>query len=140
MVRNRSAWMIGVVALVAGLGLAAAAARAAEEKGVVGKWKLEYEPGDGQVRRPLLTIKKAGDDLKGEWLDGQEKGTIKDLKFKDGKLSFKLEAKYNGDPVSVTYEGEIKGDAIRGEGEWDYQGMTGTFGFEGKREAEKPKE
>jgi hypothetical protein len=128
-----------VLVLVAASGVLAATARAADENDALGKWKLTYEPGDGR-HESVLTVTKDGQALKGEWVDDDDKGTVKDLKFKDGKLSFKREGEYNGEPFSVTFEGKVKGDSIEGEGKWEYQGMSGTFTFEGKREAAKPKE
>ena len=129
----------GVLVLVAAWGVLAATAGAADEKEVVGTWKLAFEPGDGR-HEPVLTIDKEGPELRGRWVDGDnKKATIKDLRFTDGKLSFKLESEYNGEAVSTKFEGKVKGDAIEGEGQWEYQGMSGSFPFEGKREVAKPK-
>jgi len=127
-----------VLALVAVVGVFATIARAADQNDVIGKWKLRYEPGDGQTHEPVLTVTKDGSDLKGECAEGDQKSTVKDLRFKDGKLSFRREGQYNGAPASATFEGRVKGDTIEGEGRWEYQGMSGSFPFAGKREAVAP--
>ncbi len=128
-----------VLVLVAASGLVAATAAAADEKDVVGTWKLSYNPGD-RLHEPTLTVTKEASGLKGKFDDGDGKLDAKDIRFKDGKLSFTIEVQVGGDTATVAFKGEVKGDAIEGEGDWEYQGMTGTFPFDGKHEAAKPKE
>ena len=80
------------MALVLG---ASGLAAAADEKAVdpVGTWKCEYEIG-GQQRTATLKIKKDGDNLVGtmSWPD-QVGAKLKDLKLKDGTLTFSAERK-----------------------------------------------
>jgi prepilin-type N-terminal cleavage/methylation domain-containing protein len=134
-----SNFKVCMLALIAVAGVLAGTAKAADEKDVVGTWKLRYEPGDGQTHEPVLKITKDKAGLKGEFVDGDRKMKVKEIQLKDGELRFKVEGEYNGDPVSVTYKGKPGGDSIKGEAQWEYQGMTGTYEFEGKREATKPK-
>jgi hypothetical protein len=128
-----------VFVLVSALGVFAARAGSADERDVVAAWKLSYEPVDGRTHEPILIISKAGSDPKGEWAEDDKKSTVKDLQFKDGKLRFRWEGEYNGEAVSVTYEGQLKGDNIEVEGRWMYQGMSGSFPFTGKRGAAQTK-
>jgi hypothetical protein len=128
-----------IAVLAAVLGLLAFSAGAAEEKGILGIWKLSYEPGDGQTHEPVLTITKGKSGYKGEFVEGEKKLTAKDLRFKDGKLSFTIESEYNGEPASTEFEGKVTGDSIEGECSWKYQEMTGTFAFTGKRKETKTK-
>jgi len=116
-----------------------ATARAADEKDVVGTWKLKYDPGDGQTHEPILKITQDKAGLKAEFGEGDQKMKVKEIQLKDGELRVKVEGEYNGEAVSVAYKGKLVGDSIKGEGQWEYQGMTGTFEFEGKREAAKAK-
>ncbi len=124
----------GVLVLIAASGVFAATAGAADEKDVVGRWKLKYEPGDGQTHEPVLTVTKNGTDLKAEFVEGDQRQTVKDVRYKDGELSVKVESKYNDESVSVTYRARPEGDALKGDATWEYQGMSGTFPFEGKRQ------
>jgi acetyl esterase/lipase len=128
-----------VLVLVAVAGVIATTARAADQNDVIGKWKLKYEAGDGQTHEPVVTITRNGQDLKGECAEGDQKSPVKDLRFKDGQLSFRRDGQHNGTPASATFEGRVKGDAIEGEGRWEYQGMSGSFPFTGKREAAEPR-
>jgi hypothetical protein len=119
----------------------AGTAGAADEKAEdpVGTWKLKYDPGNGQTHEPVLKITQDKAGLKAEFSEGDNKMKVKEIQLKDGELRFKVEGEYNGEAVSVAYKGKLAGDSIKGEGQWEYQGMTGTFEFEGKREAAKAK-
>ena len=136
--RSRN-FKVSMLVLIAVAGVFATTARAADEKGVVGTWKLKYDPGDGQTHEPVLKITKDKAGLKGEFADGDQKLKVKEIQLKDGELRFKVEGEYNGDPVSIAYKGKPTGDSIKGEAQWEYQGMTGTYEFEGKREKAKSK-
>ena len=74
------------VALV--LGVCGLAGAADDKVDPVGTWKCEYEIG-GQKRTSTLTIKKDGDKLAGtmSWPD-QKETKLKDVKLKDGDLTF----------------------------------------------------
>lgn len=126
-----------VLAVVVGAGALGTTARGADETDVVGTWTLKYEPGDGQTHEPVLTITKDKDGLKGEFVEGENKGMVKELRLKDGELRVKVESKYNDEPAVVTYTGKPDGDAWKGDAAWEYQGMSGSFSFEAKRQAAK---
>ena len=73
-------------------------AGAADDKVVdpIGTWKCEYEIG-GQQRKATLMIKKDADAFAGtmSWPD-QDETKLKDLKLKDGTLTFSAERKLGG--------------------------------------------
>ena len=123
------------VALVLGVcGLA----DAADDKVVdpVGTWKCEYEIG-GQQRTSTLKIKKDGDNLAGtmSWPD-QDETKLKDLKVKDGTLTFSAERKLMGmdDGLTVEYKLTIDGNKLKGKGAAEVGGEKREFDIEGKRE------
>jgi len=120
------------VALVLGLcGLA----RAADEKAdPVGTWKCEYAIGDLQ-RTATLTIKKDGDKLAGtmSWPD-QKEAVLKDVKLKDGELSFSAERVIGGNTFPVGYKFTIDGDKLKGKGAVEYGGQKTEFDIAAKRE------
>src|SRR5437588_6586037 len=92
----------------------------ADEKVVdpVGTWKCEYEIG-GQQRTSTLKIKKDGDNLAGtmSWPD-QEETKLKDLKLKDGTLTFSADRKLPGmdDALPIEYKLKVDGDTLKGKG------------------------
>ena len=118
-------------ALVLGLcGLAGAA-----DKGdPVGTWKCEYEIG-GQKRTSTLTIKKDGDKLAGtmSW-PNQKETNLKDLKLKDGTLTFSAERKVMDNQFTVEYKLTIDGDKLKGKGAAEFGDQKQEFEINGKRE------
>ena len=119
-------------ALVLGLcGLAGAQDKKADP---VGTWKCEYEIG-GQKRTSTLTVKKDGDKLAGtmSWPD-QKETNLKDLKLKDGTLTFSAVRKFMDNEITVEYTLTIDGDKLKGKGAAEFGGQKQEFDIEGKRE------
>ena len=118
-------------ALVLGLcGLAAAADKADP----VGVWKCEYEIG-GNKRTSTLTIKKDGDKLAGtmNWPD-QKDEKLKEVKLKDGTLTFSAVRKFMGNAIPIDYTLTIDGDELKGKGASDFGGRKQEFDISGQRE------
>jgi len=122
---------IGLMALLLVVcGLAVAASQADP----VGTWKCEYSIGD-QKRTSTLTIKKDGDKLTGtmSWPD-QKDTNLKDLKLKDGELTFSAERVLGDNKIPVEYKFMVNGDTLKGKGTLDVGGEKRDFDIEGKRE------
>ena len=100
----------------------------------VGTWKCEYEIG-GQQRTSTLTIKKDGDKLAGtmSWPD-QKAEKLKDLKLKDGTLTFSAVRKLMGNEITVDYKLTIDGDKLKGKGSAEFGGEKQEWDIEAKRE------
>jgi hypothetical protein len=111
-------------------------ASAADDKAVdpVGTWKCEYEIG-GMKRTSTLTIKKDGDKLAGtmNWPD-QKDEKVKDLKLKDGTLTFSAVRKLMDNEITVEYKLTVDGDKLKGKGGAEFGGQKQEFDIEGKRE------
>ena len=107
---------------------------AADKVDPVGTWKCEYDIG-GQKRTSTLTIKKDGDKLAGtmSWPD-QKETNLKDLKLKDGTLTFSAVRRLMGNEITVEYTLTIDGDKFKGKGEAEFGGQKQEFDIEGKRE------
>jgi hypothetical protein len=112
------------------LGLCGLAGARDEKADSVGTWKCEYSIGD-QKRTSTLTIKKDGDKLDGtmSWPD-QKDEPLKDVKLKDGTLSFSAVRKLMGNEITVEYKLTITGDKLKGKGAVEKQ----EFDIDGKRE------
>jgi len=122
---------IGLIALVLVVyGLAVAANQADP----VGTWKCEYNIGD-QKRTSTLMIKKDGDKLTGtmSWPD-QKDTPLKDVKSKDGELTFSAERVLQDRKFNIEYKFMVNGDALKGKGTLDVGGEKRDFDIEGKRE------
>lgn len=109
-------------------------AGAADKADPVGTWKCEYEIG-GQKRTADLTIKKDGDKFAGtmSWPD-QKEAKLKDVKFKDGDLSFTAVRELMDMKLDVAYKVKIDGDKFKGKAAVDIGGQKQEIDFEGKRE------
>ena len=109
-------------------------ARAADKVEPVGKWKCEYEIGD-QKRTSTLTIKKDGDKLAGtmSWPNQKETG-VKNLKLKDGTLTFSAVRKLQENEITVEYTLTIDADKLKGKGAAEFGGEKQEFDIKGKRE------
>ena len=107
---------------------------AADKVEPVGTWKCEYEIG-GQKRTSTLTVKKDGDKLAGtmSWPD-QKATQLKDVKLKDGELTFSAVRLVMDNKFTVEYKLRINGDKLKGKGAVDVGGEKREFDIEGKRE------
>jgi len=119
------------VALVLGVcGLAGAA----DKVDPVGTWKCEYKIGD-MKRTSTLTIKKDGDKLAGTmtWPD-QKETQLKDVKLKDGELTFSAVRVFMENKIAIEYKFTITGDLLKGKAVGEFGGQKQEFDIEGKRE------
>ena len=100
----------------------------------VGTWKCEYEIG-GAKRTSTLTIKKDGDKLVGtmSWPD-QKETKLKDVKLKEGDLTFSAERVFMDNKIPIDYKLTITGDKLKGKGSAEFGGQKQEFDIEGKRE------
>ena len=119
-------------ALVVGLcGLAGAQGGNADP---VGTWKCEYTIGD-MKRTSTLMIKKDGDKFAGTmtWPD-QKDEKLKDVKLKDGTLTFSAVRKFMGNEFPLDFKLTIDGDKFSGKAASEFGGNKQEFDIEGKRE------
>ena len=116
------------------LGLCGLASARDEKVDPVGTWKCEYAIGD-QKRTSTLTIKQDGDTLAGtmSW-PGQKETNLKDVKLKDGELSFSAVRVLGDNKYPIEYKFTIDGDNLKGKGAVENGGNKTEFDIEGKRE------
>ena len=100
----------------------------------VGTWKCEYEIGD-MKRTSTLTIKKDGDKLAGtmDWPD-QKDAKLKDVKLKDGELTFSAVRELMDMKLTVEYKLKIDGDKFKGNAAVQVGDEKREIDIEGKRE------
>jgi hypothetical protein len=109
-------------------------ARAEDKADPVGTWKCEYTIGD-MKRTAELTVKKDGDKLVGtmSWPD-QKDEKLKDMKFKDGKLTFSAVRKFMDNTFPLDFTLTIEKDKFKGKAAAEVGGNKQEFDIEGKRE------
>ncbi len=105
-----------------------------EKADPVGTWKCEYEIG-GMKRTSTLTIKKEGDKHAGtmSWPD-QKDEKLKDVKLKDGTLTFSAVRKFMDNEIAIDYTFKVDGDKLKGKGAAEFGGDKQEFDIDGKRE------
>lgn len=110
---------------------------AAADADPVGTWKCEYEIG-GMKRTSTLTITKDGDKLSGTmaWTD-QKEFALKDVKLKDGTLTFAAVRKYMDNEIPINYSVKLDGDKFAGKGSAEFGGQKQEFEITGAREKKK---
>jgi hypothetical protein len=64
----------------------------------------------------------------------QKETDLKDVKLKDGTLTFSAVRKLMDNEIKVDYKLTIDGDKLKGKGSSDFGGMKQEFDIEGKRE------
>ena len=127
--------MKAILSMALVLGVCGLAVALEDRKGdPVGTWKCEYEIG-GQQRTSTLTIKKDGDKLAGtmSWPDQKEE-KLKDLKLKDGTLTFSAVRKIMDNEITVDYKLTIDGDKLKGKGSAEFGGEKREWDIKGQRE------
>ena len=97
------------------IGLCGFAGAEGEKADPVGTWKCEYKIGD-MKRMATLTITKDKDKLAGtmSWPD-QKDAKLKDLKFKDGELTFSNVRVFMDTKINLEYKLTITGDKFKGK-------------------------
>jgi hypothetical protein len=115
-------------------GLCGLASARDEKADPVGTWKCEYKIGDTK-RMSTLSIKKDGDKLEGtmSWPD-QKEAKLKDVKLKDGDLTFSAVREIMDMKLTVEYKFKVDGDKLTGKGSVENGGMKTEFDIEAKRE------
>jgi len=99
----------------------------------IGTWKIDISGPDGQTYNPEATITKDGDDLKGSYYSPRSDQTfdLKDVGLEsDNKLQFTLVHPQ----ITITYVGNIEGNAMNGLAHIDYQGQQYDADFSAERE------
>ena len=123
-----------ILSMVLLLGFCRLAGAEGEKADFIGTWKCDYEIGD-QKRTSTLTITKDGDELAAtmSWPD-QKETKLKDLKLKDGALTFSAVRVIGDNKYNVDYKFTLTGDKLKGKGALESGGEKREFDIEAKRE------
>jgi hypothetical protein len=126
--------MKAILSAVLVLGLCGVLGAGDDKADPVGTWKCEYDIG-GQKRESTLVIKKDGDKLAGTMtFQDKQEAKLKDVKFKDGELTFSAERELKDMKIPIEYKLKVDGDKLQGKGAAEFGGEKREFDFAGKRE------
>jgi hypothetical protein len=108
-----------------------------------GTWTWSRPGRDGgPARVTTLKLKVDGDKVTGtvSGREGTEPTKIENGKIKDDEISFAVTREFNGNSMTMKYNGKINGDAIKGKMETERDGQTRSSPWEAKRVTEKSTE
>src|SRR5262249_11867784 len=100
---------------------------------VGGAWKLKVPFKEGVVFEPTLKLVQEGSGLNGFYLGDQGETAIADALILGDEFTFEVNRTRDGKRFKLRYQGRIKDDALKGSVDYDFDGMTGSLDFEGKR-------
>jgi len=92
--------------------LVLACAGAAQDVDVTGSWDISLETGQGTAT-PSMVLRQDGENLSGSY-KGRLGETKLEGKVKDRTIRFTLTLKFQEQPVTVTYDGTVAGDTMKG--------------------------
>jgi hypothetical protein len=114
------------------VGLVVGVARAEDKANPTGTWKWSVER-NGQTFESTLKLKLEGDKLSGTLARGDRESKIGDGIYKDGEASFTVTREFNGNKVTMKYQGKVGGDTIKGKTEFERNGEKMSRDWEANR-------
>ncbi len=86
-----------------------------ETKGdITGDWQMNITIPEREIIEKLIISKNADGTLAGKWEARRGENTISDVKFEDSKLTFTRTSKFGDREFTMTFEGTVEGDNIKG--------------------------
>jgi hypothetical protein len=98
-----------------------------------GTWKLKVPFKDGFTFEPTLKLVQLGSGLNGSYLGEQGDTAIADALILGDEFTFEVGRDRDGKHFKLRYQGSVQGDTLKGSVDYDFDGMTGSLHFEGKR-------
>jgi hypothetical protein len=95
----------------------------------LGTWELKMTLSEREITARLLVTQAADEALKGTWSGRRGESPVQDLKFENGKLTFKRTRQNQGQEQVSTFEGTVKENTLSGQMKSD----RGEMKVEGSR-------
>jgi len=101
----------GLATLIAALALMIALPAMAGQ--IDGVWivKMDYE---GNLTPATLVFKTVDGKITGKWSSPNDESDLKNIKFENGKITFRRKFNLEGEQIDLDYQGTIQGDKISG--------------------------
>jgi hypothetical protein len=113
---------------------------------IAGEWQMNITMPAREIIEKLTITKNADGTLAGKWEAQRGENTISDVKFEGGKLTFTRTGKFGDREFTMTFEGTVEDDNIKGvfkgeRGEWEINAtrITAAKAEEVKKPAEVKK-
>jgi hypothetical protein len=102
---------------------------------VAGTWKLKVPMKDGPTFEPTVTLKQTGGAVSGSYTGEQGETPVADGLVLGDELTFEVNKQKDGKSYKLRYQGKVNGDMIKGNVDYNFDGITGFMDFDGKRVA-----
>jgi len=106
---------------------------------VAGAWKLKVPVKNGPTFEPTLTLSQNGSTVTGTYTGENGNTPIAAALILGDELSFDVSREKDGKSYKLRYQAKVKGDTLKGNVDYNFDGMSGYFEFEGTRIAPAPK-
>jgi hypothetical protein len=100
---------------------------------VAGTWKLRVPMKDGAAFEPTLRLTQTGMALSGTYVGEQGETAIRDAMVLGDEVVFDVSREREGKKYRLHYQAKVQGDTLKGQVDYNFDGMTGYLEFEGKR-------
>jgi hypothetical protein len=98
-----------------------------------GTWKLKVALKDGPTFEPTLKLTQTGTTLKGAYVGEQGETPISNALIFGEEVTFDVNQSRDGKKYKLHYQGKVKGDALTGSVDYDFDGIVGYVEFKGER-------
>jgi hypothetical protein len=98
-----------------------------------GTWKLKVALKDGPTFEPTLKLTQSGTTLKGAYIGEQGETQISNALIFGEEITFDVNREREGKKYRLHYQGKVKGDALSGSVDYDFDGIVGYVEFKGDR-------
>jgi hypothetical protein len=102
---------------------------------VAGIWKLKVPFKPDQVFEPTLKLTQTGSVFSGVYAGEQGETKIADALIMGDEFTFEVARDKDGKKYRLRYQGKVKGDTLKGNVDYDFDGIAGFLSFDGQRVA-----
>lgn len=100
---------------------------------IAGDWKIAITGENGDTIEATARLTQDGDQIGGDYTGPAGEAKITEAKFDGMTLTFQVVRERDGRRLVLGYKGEVAGDKITGDVEFEFDGQTRSTKFEAKR-------
>jgi hypothetical protein len=100
---------------------------------VNGTWKLKVATKDGSTFEPTLKLVQTGGAVSGTYTGEQGDTPLTDALVLGDEFTFEVTRQKDGKVYKLRYQGKVNGDTLKGNVDYNFDGISGFVDFEGKR-------
>ncbi len=102
---------------------------------VNGVWKLKVPMKNGPTFEPTIKLTQTGGAVVGTYTGEQGDTPLNDALVMGDEFTFEVNRQKDGKSYKLRYQGKVDGDTLKGDVDYNFDGISGFYSFEGKRVA-----